>query len=173
MSETNKIVINESYGGYGFNKWRLEMKEIHEGLIREVLYCRTTYSEIEEYSYKIKDYYTSGNIWCPHGLCAERDLGGINIDILGDYTQVIPKCGIEYVSWLIYLYREDGTYLKKISILRDYTDTGEAIGDHGPYFGMSKNCSIENIRKNLFNNHGIVCSEILNWEETLRLLRYI
>jgi hypothetical protein len=153
-------------------KWRLEMKDIHKVLIPEVLNCRESYSEIadeiEEYSYKIRTYYTSGNIWCPFGLCAERDLGGVNMDIMGDYTQVIPKCGVEYVSWLLYLYREDGTYLKKKSLLYEAYD----IGNHGDG-QFSRNCSIETIHKNIANNHGIICSETLNWEETVRLLRYV
>ena len=149
-------------------KWRIEMKDIHKALIPKVLNSRETYSEIEEYSYKIRTYYTSGNKWCPRGLGAQRDLGGINLDNMDDYTQVIDKCGIEYVSWLLYLYREDGTYLKKKSLLLE----SYYIGDHsdGQFY---RSCSIETIRKNLANNHSIICSELLNWEEMLKLLRYI
>ena len=63
--------------------------------------------------------------------------------IMKNRPEIIQKCGIEYVKWSVAVTPES--------------------------------CGIDSgiIRKILAYNHNIICPETFNWEEILRLLRYV
>ena len=116
-------------------KWRLEMKDIHKELVLQIP-NEERYVKICEYSNCIDGAFISGNSWAPEIMYVAEGR-----------TIVTPKCGIEFLSRILYIPSSQSGIYRHTRIPRHW------------WAEVERNSYADMLRKYMANNHGITCQE--------------